>query len=50
VLGVLKTHHSLSAAALSMTIMGYGVIKYVTTTQLMPWSEGSEAMKKEKAC
>ena len=50
VLDVLKMHDSLSAATLSMAIIGYSAIKNVTTTQLMPWSECPEATKKEKAC
>jgi uncharacterized protein with GYD domain len=48
VLGILQLPDSVSAAALSMTIMGGGAVKNVKTTQLIPWSEGLEAMKKAK--
>jgi hypothetical protein len=36
----------LSVAALSMALMVGGATKNVMTTQLMPWSERLEAMKK----
>jgi len=42
-------HDSLSAATLSIAIMGGSAIKNGATTQLIPRSEGSDAMKKPKS-